>query len=166
MNHLISLRGCDEDLFSEEGDKGPIIAEKNWKQQRVQIYIWGVVSSIIPGRYLRTSSVPWDHVWGLNCGPLSALVQGCFFCLSRRVLDSNKPTDLNLQFKNWHRFPPAMGSTWGYLGSSHDENNCDSSSVYVTCICCGLSMKINTHEKPHRAQDQCRHVHKDHGHIL
>ena len=38
----------------------------------------------------------------------------------------------------------AWGSNWGYSGFSHNQNNHGSSGMYVTCIYCGLSMKINT----------------------
>ena len=31
----------------------------------------------------------------------------------------------------------------------------------VTCICCGLSMKINIHKKGHGVQDQSTHVDED-----
>ena len=38
---------------------------------------------------------------------------------------------------------PAWGSNWGYSGFSHNQNNHGSSGVYVTCIYCGLRVKIN-----------------------
>ena len=41
-------------------------------------------------------------------------------------------------------FIPALwGSNWGSSGFSRNQNNHDSSGVYVTCIHCGLSVKIN-----------------------
>ena len=39
-------------------------------------------------------------------------------------------------------FIPAWGSNWGSLGFSHNQNNRGLSGVYVTCIYCGLSVKM------------------------
>ena len=51
-----------------------------------------------------------------------------------------------------------MGLLLGYSGFSHNQNNFDVSSVYVTFIYCGLSMKI--------ACVECRTTRKDRGYIL
>ena len=58
------------------------------------------------------------------------------------------------RFKNLHHFLRSMGlhSNWGYWSFSADQNNCDSSGAYVTCIYCGLSMAINMHEMLHGTQ--------------
>ena len=40
-------------------------------------------------------------------------------------------------------FIPAWGSNWGSSGFSHNQNNHDLSGMYVTCIYCGLCVKIN-----------------------
>ena len=37
-----------------------------------------------------------------------------------------------------------VGSTWGVFGVFRNQNNRGSSGAYVTCIHCGLSVKINT----------------------
>ena len=52
-----------------------------------------------------------------------------------------------------------------YFGYSCDHNNYDSSGV--TCIYCGLSMKVNMCEKSHGLQDKSMHMRKkDHGRNL
>ena len=39
-------------------------------------------------------------------------------------------------------FIPAWGSNWGSWSFSHNQNNCGSSGVYVTCIYCSLEVKV------------------------
>ena len=43
-------------------------------------------------------------------------------------------------FLFWH------GAQRGSLGFFRNQNNCGSSSAYVTCIYCGLSMKIKMYK--------------------
>ena len=45
-------------------------------------------------------------------------------------------------------FIPARKSNWGSL-VFHNQNNRGSSGTYVTCIYCGLSVKINMCKTPH-----------------
>ena len=58
------------------------------------------------------------------------------------------------------------GSNWRYSSFFCDQNNRSSSDTYITCIYCGLSMKINKCEKSCGAQDYHRHMRKDNGWIL
>ena len=40
-------------------------------------------------------------------------------------------------------YVPAWGSNWGFLGFSRNQNSRGSSGGYVTCIYCGLRVKIH-----------------------
>ena len=55
-------------------------------------------------------------------------------------------------------FVPAWGSNWGSSGFSRNQNNRRSSGAHVTCIYCGLSVKINTRKTPHGAQRSWTHL--------
>ena len=51
-----------------------------------------------------------------------------------------------------------MGLNWRSLGFSHNQNDRGSSGVYIICIYCGLSMKINTRKMPHSMQRSWTHL--------
>ena len=58
-------------------------------------------------------------------------------------------------------FIMAWGSNWGSSGFFHNQNNRGSSGAYVTCICCGPSVKINTlesHKTLHGARRSWSHL--------
>ena len=59
-------------------------------------------------------------------------------------------TDVDGKYQMLTPFLPAWGCN--YLGFFCDRNNHDLSGAYVTCICYGLSVKINTCKKPHCTQ--------------
>ena len=52
----------------------------------------------------------------------------------------------------------SMGSYWGSSDFSCNQNNRGSSGAYVTCIYCGLSVKINMRKTLHGAQRSCTHL--------
>ena len=54
-------------------------------------------------------------------------------------------TDIQGRSQNLRHFYPGMGLKLGSLGFSRNQNNRGSSGVYVICIYCGLSGKINAH---------------------
>ena len=74
-------------------------------------------------------------------------------------------TDLNWRFRNQHHFPSGMGFKFGYSGFC-DQNNCDSSGAYITCINFGLSVKINMNKEPQSSWDEHRHLSEDCGCFL
>ena len=45
--------------------------------------------------------------------------------------------------------PALLGLNWGSLGVSCNQNNHSSSGAYVTCIYCGLNVKINMSKTRH-----------------
>ena len=51
---------------------------------------------------------------------------------------------------------PACASNWGFSDFSGNQNNCGSSGVYVTCIFCNLSLKINMRKMPVACTDRGR----------
>ena len=57
-------------------------------------------------------------------------------------------TDIDWRSQNLRHLYPGMGLQLGYLGFCLDQNNRDSSGVYVRMYYC-LSIKINTPEMPH-----------------
>ena len=52
----------------------------------------------------------------------------------------------------------AWGSNWGSSGFSRNQDNRGTSGAYVTCIYCGLSVKINTHIECRMAQRSWAHL--------
>ena len=64
--------------------------------------------------------------------------------------------DKHTRSQNLHHFDSDMGSNWGSSGFPCNHNNCGSSSAYVTCIYCSLSVKIN--KMPHGAQRSWTHL--------
>ena len=63
-------------------------------------------------------------------------------------------TDIQGRSQNLRYIYPSIGSNWE---SSWNQHNCGSSGVYVTCIYCSLSVKINMRKN--------RTVTQDHGRI-
>ena len=59
----------------------------------------------------------------------------------------------------------SMGLQLGYSGFLM-MRNIDLSGEHITCIYCGLSVKINMRGKPHGMRYYCTHMHEDHGRIL
>ena len=55
-------------------------------------------------------------------------------------------------------FVLAWGSNLGSSSFSHNQNNRGSSGAYVTCIYCGVGVKINTRKTPHGAQRSWMHL--------
>ena len=58
----------------------------------------------------------------------------------------------------------ARGSNYGSSGFPCNQNNSGSSGAFVTCIYCGLSIKMNTDKIHHNAQRSFT-MHKDQGRI-
>ena len=55
----------------------------------------------------------------------------------------------------WSRHGAQIGKSSGF---SCNQNYCSSLGAYVTCIYCGLSMKINTRKTPHNAWRSWTHL--------
>ena len=55
-------------------------------------------------------------------------------------------------------FIPVWGSNWGSSGYFRNQNNLGSSSAYITCIYCGLSVKLNTRKTPHGTRRSWTHL--------
>ena len=62
------------------------------------------------------------------------------------------------RYQNLCHFYPGKGLKLGVFGFSCNQNNRGSSGVYVICIYCGLSVKINTHKTPHGMQRSWTHL--------
>ena len=67
-------------------------------------------------------------------------------------------TDIQGRSQNLCHFDPGMGLKLGYSGFSRNQNNPGSSGAYVTCIYCGLRVKIKHASK-------CGSTSKDRGRI-
>ena len=65
------------------------------------------------------------------------------------------PTDIQGRSQNLRHFYPGMGLKLGVLGFSRNRG---SSGVFVICIYCGLSVKINMGKTPHSAQSALMHL--------
>ena len=61
-------------------------------------------------------------------------------------------TDIQGRSQNLGHFYPGMGLKLGVFGFSHNQNSHGSFGAYVTCIYCGLSVKINLRKIPHGAR--------------
>ena len=61
-------------------------------------------------------------------------------------------TNIQGRSENLPHFCPGVGLKLGSLGFSRYQNNSGSSRAYVTCIYCGLSIKINMCKMPHGTQ--------------
>ena len=57
--------------------------------------------------------------------------------------------DIHGRSQNLRHLDSGMGLKLGVFGFSRNQNNRSLSSSYVTCIYCGLSVKINTRKMPH-----------------
>ena len=61
-------------------------------------------------------------------------------------------TDIQRRSQNLRHFYPGMGLKLGVVGFWRNQNSYDSLVAYVTCIYCGLSMKIIMHKVLHGAR--------------
>ena len=67
-------------------------------------------------------------------------------------------TDIDQISQNLRHFDSRMGSNWGHSGFSRNQNNRGSSRAYITCIYCGLSVKMNTRKTLHGAWRSWMHL--------
>ena len=76
----------------------------------------------------------------------------CACCFPIQTSYDTKATDIQGRSQNLRHFHPSMRLKLGvFKFFSLNQNNCGSSGAYVTCIYCGLSVKMSMHKTPHSA---------------
>ena len=76
----------------------------------------------------------FSELWKVDLGPFGNKLF-IYRLINGKIVKSSVDQLISQTFKGDPRTCavciPAWGSNWGYLGFSHDQNNCDSSGAYV-----------------------------------